>query len=102
MILHTRRETINDNLIGFCFLGTPHHGSQFTIFGEIMSIFGYWAGSSTRLLRIMRRRSPENTDLHATFMDMFSHVRGNILNVREMMPEYLGPFPLTHVRSILP
>lgn len=98
MVLHSRADIIDKKLLGILFLGTPHHGSSFTLYGEILSVLGHWVGSSTHLLHITKRGSLENSNLHRSFVELFQDMGKRLVNGRETVPEYLGRFPITQVR----
>ncbi|KAM0473862.1 hypothetical protein ACHAPX_007910 [Trichoderma viride] len=77
---------------GFIFLGTPHSGSELTIFAKILSLLGYWQGASTALLEVIDPRSLENKSLHEDFLYRFGN--REMVNFYEVQPEYVGPFPI--------
>ncbi|OCL09943.1 hypothetical protein AOQ84DRAFT_290259 [Glonium stellatum] len=59
---------------GFVFSGTPHKGARLTAAGRIISLLGFWKGSSTSLLEVIEPRSTINEVLHEQFM---KSLRGN-------------------------
>jgi hypothetical protein len=82
---------------GFVFLGTPHLGSELTIFAKILSLLGYWQGASTALLEVIDPKSLENKILHEEFLAQFEH--REMVNFYEVQPENAGPFPIMNVGS---
>ncbi|CAG8078910.1 unnamed protein product [Penicillium salamii] len=86
-------------LHGFIFLGTPHKGSRLTPIGEIISLLGYWRGSDTSLLRIVRRGSEVNTQLHEQFKSFLRDTRmfERTVCVFETEKETIWGLSLTHV-----
>lgn len=81
------------------FLGTPHRGSPLTFAGTLLSLLGFWSGSRIGLLQAIEPNSIQNDDLHKSFMNSYSDTRERLVNFYEVVPEYLGPFPLIPVRS---
>lgn len=94
-------QQIKNQAMGFVFLGTPHKGTSLTIAGKLLSLLGYWKGSSTSLLDLLEPDSRENEELHDDFM---SFLRGQdrlkrTLCVFEAVKESIFGVPLMHVRS---
>jgi hypothetical protein len=91
---------ITKQVKGFIFLGTPHKGSQLTAIGNMISLLGYWKGSSTSLLDIVKPGSQVNDKLHYDFTSWLRE-NGKINNtvcVFETVMETIFGFPITHVR----
>lgn len=86
---------------GFIFLGTPHKGSQLTAFGELISVLGYWRGSSANLLKNVKVGSEVNVRLHDSFMSWLAAGSGaqNTLCVFETVKEAVYGIPITHVSA---
>jgi hypothetical protein len=99
LVMNKIEPVVDPGLIGCLFLGTPHHGSAFTFFGKLFSLFYHWSGSSTLFLQAIERESGQNVSLHADFVQACSGFGKRIVNCFETVPEYLGPFPLTQVVS---
>ena len=85
---------------GFIFLGTPHQGTRFAFLGRIFALFGYWVGSSDRLLNIIDRGSAGSMSLHQEFRRHF--LTNEMTFYFETMPETIGIFPLTEVGAKYP
>lgn len=92
-------DDIHQQTQGFIFLGTPHKGAQLTMFGKLISLFGYWKGSSTTLLEVIEPDSTVNENLHDSFMAFLSQDCGvtNTVCVFEAVKESFFGFPITHV-----
>ncbi|KAK6336188.1 hypothetical protein TWF696_001751 [Orbilia brochopaga] len=84
---------------GFVFLGTPHRGTSFSLRWKLVSLFGFWRGSSTSLLEVVEPGSSINQLLHDSFMSFLRGYRrlDRTLCVFESMKESFYGFPLTHV-----
>ena len=93
--LHLARSLIPESTKGFIFLGTPHHGSNLTLVGKLLSLLGFWGNSNTNLLDVVKPGSKQNEDLHNAFM--MEHKTKQIVNFCEVRPETLGPFPIMQV-----
>ena len=85
------------NKRGFIFLGTPHKGSQLTIAGRILSLFGYFVGSSTHLLEVIQPNSTVNKELHLNFLRDYDIK--NVVCMFEAVRESIWGFPLMHVST---
>ena len=88
---------IRERTQGFVFLGTPHEGSRFTVFGRVVSLFGYWRGSNTELLELMEPESAVNRELHGDFLKACGSK--DIVNFFETVRETLGNLSIIYVRS---
>ena len=88
---------------GIIFLATPHKGSSITTMGRILTLFGYWKGSSNNLLESIEIGSPVIETLHERFLDAIRKgcTRDNIFCVYETVKEYFWRFEITYVRSEL-
>lgn len=84
---------------GFIFLGTPHKGARLTVVGKLLSLLGYWRGSSTSLLDILEPESIENKGLHRSFMKFLREDERlkKTLCVFEAVKESVFGIPLMHV-----
>lgn len=84
--------------LGNIFLGTPHKGSNLTTAGKLISLRGYWKGSSTSLLDIIEPGSVINR-LHDNFMVFLSTLCGvsNTVCVFEAAKKSFYGLPITHV-----
>src|SRR6266536_5856976 len=91
------RYSIREHSSGFIFLGTPHKCAQLTILGHFVSLFGYWLGSSTNLLDIIKRTSAFNEKLHRDFMMFLRHPPRTTVCIFEACQERIWGMPLTHV-----
>lgn len=85
---------------GFIFLGTPHRGSNLTVAGKICALFGYWGGSSTKLLEVIDRRSDINELLHGRFVECYQRDDKDIVSFYETEPEIVAGFPVMTVSQI--
>lgn len=98
---------LRQNARGFIFLGTPHRGARITLAGQILSLFGFWRGSSTSLLGIIKPGSAINQSMHDDFM---RYLRGggpgptveSIVCVFEAVKESLWGWPIMHVSTMAP
>lgn len=99
-LLEESQRIFDPDAIGCIFLGTPHRGSPLAFVGILISLLGYWSGSKTTLLEAIQPRSRENKDLHASFIKSYPHISEKLVNFFEVVPEYLGPFPLTLVGAV--
>jgi hypothetical protein len=82
---------------GFIFLGTPHFGSELTIFAKLLSLLGYWQGASTALLEVIDPSSLENKFLDENFQNCFGE--REMVNFFEVQPENFGRFTFMNVGS---
>lgn len=90
---------IREHTLGFIFLGTPHKGARLTTVGKIISLLGYWKGSSASLLEITEPKSAVNRQLHDSFMKYLGGNcgAGNTVCVFEAVKESLFGIPIMHV-----
>ncbi|KAI9736709.1 MAG: hypothetical protein M1834_000913 [Cirrosporium novae-zelandiae] len=83
---------------GFLFLGTSHNGTKLTAVGKMVSLLGYWKGSSTSLLELFEPGSTINEELHNDFMKFLA--KDNIIErticILESVKESLYGFPFMH------
>jgi hypothetical protein len=98
---NAHRKIIHEKSRGFIFLGTPHRGSNLTVAGKICALFGYWGGSSTKLLEVIDRRSEVNELLHNRFVDCYFRDDTDIVNFFETEPEVVAGFPVMTVSQML-
>ncbi|KAI2670243.1 hypothetical protein CBS147355_9437 [Penicillium roqueforti] len=90
---------ILESLGGFVFLSTPHRGSKLTPIGEIISLFGYWRGSDTALLKVMKVGSDASDDLYDRIHSFIyeKDMSRKTLCVFEAQREFLWGIAITHV-----
>lgn len=95
---------ILESLRGFVFLGTPHRGSKLTHIGEMISLFGYWRGSDTALLKVMKVGSDASNDLYDRIHSFIyeKDMSRKTLCVFEAEREFLWGIPITHVSFQIP
>ena len=93
----TDQRLVADSTDGAIFFGTPHKGSNFALFGTLLSYFSYWRGSRTDLLEFLTPSSKELEDLQSSFLRAFSHLY--ICNFFETKPLFLLNIPLYLVVS---
>ncbi|KAI9892827.1 MAG: hypothetical protein M1814_000986 [Vezdaea aestivalis] len=84
---------------GHVFLATPHQGAAITKLAKLISVFGFWKGSSHRLLDVIDKDSETNKNLHKAFMRTVRKTCGsnNILCVSESVAQYILGFPIFSV-----
>ena len=92
-------ESIAKSTTGIMFLGTPHWGSTFTVFGKVLCYLNFWINSNSTLLDELAPRFRHHKDLNEDFKRVYGKI--SILNFVEGREEYFGPFPLTKVSRIL-
>lgn len=96
---------VREKACGFIFLGTPHRGARLAVAGWIMSLFGYWRGSSTSLLEVIKPQSAMNESLHNDFM---KYLQGdgpktkNTVCVFEAVKELYWGMPIMNVSVMVP
>ncbi|KAI2752592.1 hypothetical protein DTO012A8_9791 [Penicillium roqueforti] len=95
---------ILESLGGFVFLSTPHRGSKLTPIGEIISLFGYWRGSDTALLKVMKVGSDASDDLYDRIHSFIyeKDMSRKTLCVFEAQREFLWGIAITHVSFQIP
>jgi hypothetical protein len=82
---------------GILFLGTPHGGSPFAMFGVIQAFMNYWVGSNTKNLDALHANHSKESSLDSDFNHIYrTH---EIYNFVEGQREYLGPLALSEVGS---
>jgi hypothetical protein len=92
------RCSIREQAHGFIFLGTPHKGARLTFVGLVISLLGFWGGSSTNMLEIMKPKSKDNQNLHERFIRFMKDHPQETVCVFEAVPESIWGFPIFHVR----
>jgi hypothetical protein len=65
-----------NSLAGLIFLGTPHAGSSYLIFGKLYCLFHFWDGASTTLLRYLDPSDMNTHELVDEFSSAFRNVSG--------------------------
>ncbi|KAF8523952.1 hypothetical protein BU17DRAFT_85441 [Hysterangium stoloniferum] len=102
-LLNASREEDNNirKLVqGFIFLGTPHKGARVTWIGKLISVFGFWNGSSTTLLEDLESGSPTNWKMHQEFTTFLTREGCGLthtLCVFEAVQESFYGISITHV-----
>lgn len=97
--------SVRQKVCGFIFLGTPHRGVRIALAGSIVSLFGFWRGSSTILLEVTKPQSGINESLHSDFMN---YLQGdgpktqNTVCVHEAVKELFWGMPIMHVSAVVP
>ncbi|KAJ9660151.1 hypothetical protein H2201_007058 [Coniosporium apollinis] len=83
---------------GLIFFGTPHKGTWLTFVAKLITLFGHWRGSSTRLLEIMDLNSSFNEQLHKNFVRYLPSACGtaNIVCVFEAVKESVFGLPIIY------
>ncbi|KAI1827418.1 hypothetical protein F4861DRAFT_363248 [Xylaria intraflava] len=77
---------------GILFLGTPHQGSQLSVFGSIIAWVTRFLGSSPNLLLTLQHHSTELSDLNSRFDDVRKTLRpkdAKIYSIYETKPSYI-------------
>jgi hypothetical protein len=89
------RQSLANSTVGIIFLGTPHWGSVYTMFGKVICALNFWLDSSSRLLDQIAPDFWQHQDLNEDFKKGYG-VK-SIYNCVEGQKEYFGPFPITEV-----
>ena len=99
-----------DNTCGIVFLGTPHNGSSLSTAAAIAAAVSGILGSDATLLFALKDRSPQLSDLEASFRALVNQQEGRkeklkIVSFYERLPTFaLGLFSigLVSTKSALP
>ncbi|KAI1131604.1 CHAT domain-containing protein [Nemania abortiva] len=77
---------------GIFFLGTPHQGSDISIFAIIAARLTAYLGSNQMLPLLLQKHKPELSDLNDAFLDVIKGLRSQIFCFVETKPTYLFKF----------
>ncbi|KAI0100966.1 hypothetical protein GGR51DRAFT_336858 [Nemania sp. FL0031] len=85
-------QDILNETCGIIFLGTPHQGSDISIFAIIAARLTAYLGSNQMLPLLLQKHKPELSDLNDSFLDVIKGLRARIVCFVETKPTYLFKF----------